>query len=212
MMQSKQSKYWYPGTEVLINNFNIRDPKKLETLERIITGERLAKLYLKPIYGKFDLKHLQAIHKFLFSDIYPFAGKIRDENIAKGGFSFANAQFIEESAKQLFKELANEKHLKGYDFEKFSERAAYYLAEINVLHPFREGNGRTQREFIRLLALKNGYSLQWSRIDREELLSASIRSITDINPLVDVLKKAIINKEPDRQLTRLFENARGIER
>ncbi|WP_310144275.1 Fic family protein [Paenibacillus amylolyticus] len=102
------------------------------------------------------------MHRYLFKEVYPFAGKVRNENIAKDNFSFARLEFVEEAAKDLFRSLKNEKQLKGLQFHEFSERAAHYKAEINVLHPFRERNGRTHREFIRCLAQSNGYELDWS--------------------------------------------------
>lgn len=75
--------------------------------------------------------------------------------------------------------MKGEKFLKGLDVDDFSSRAGYYMGEINMIHPFREGNGSAQREFIRKLAMKNGYELNWNRVDPERLLKASIQSVTD---------------------------------
>lgn len=100
-----QSKYCYKGTNILINKFNIMDEEKLSQVEADITYMTTHRLINKPVYGKFDLKHLQDIHKTIFSKIYPFAGKIRDEEIGKGGVWFALPQYIKPYADDLFKKL-----------------------------------------------------------------------------------------------------------
>ncbi|MFE8703889.1 Fic/DOC family protein [Cytobacillus sp. FJAT-54145] len=203
--QQHHSKYCYPGTEVLINKLNIQDLSKLEKAERIFTLKRLAELHHKPIPGDFNLKHLKEIHKHLFQDIYPFNGQIRNEQISKGATTFASPLHIESYSKELFKELKSEKQLKHLDVEQFSERAAHYMSEINILHPFREGNGRTQREFIRTLAMKNGYELDWSRVDTKTLLDASIKSVRDPKDLGEVIKDSIVNQQPERVIIEIFE-------
>src|SRR5690606_22015555 len=110
-----QSKYYYPNTNVLINKLNIWDEKELEISERRITTVKIAKLYEKPITGNFDMKHLQAIHKHIFQDIYPFAGKFRDEQIAKGYFQFASPLYFTDMFKDLHNQLKKEKFLNGMD-------------------------------------------------------------------------------------------------
>lgn len=196
-MTSYQSRYCYPGSDVLINNFNTKDQKQLDILEAGFTAKRLMDLQKKPLKGIFDLKHLQNIHKYIFHDIYPFAGEIRTENIGKDSFRFALSKFIEPAAEELFLGLKNENYLSGQDFKEFAERAAYYMAEINVLHPFREGNGRAQREFIRTLAVRNGYELNWSLVPKEIVLDASIKSKDDHLLLANVIEKCIEYPEPN---------------
>src|SRR5690606_2085760 len=124
----------------------------------------------------FNLKHLQAIHKRLFADLYEWAGQLRHVEITKGASNFARYQVIESGARQLFQRLAAENYLQGLDAEHFSQRAGYYLGEINVLNPFGEGNGRAQREFIRELAQKAGYRIDWSRINQKDMIRASIEA------------------------------------
>lgn len=156
-----------------------------------MTQERLVQLALRSSGdASFDLVQLQDIHRFIFQDVYPFAGQIREENISKDFFSFASTQYILSYANELFKQLHQENGLVGLDIESFSERAAHYMAEINVLHPFREGNGRTQREFMRQLAQHAGYDLEWSRVDPQRLLRASIRSKTDTQDLIEVIRES----------------------
>lgn len=196
----RQSKYEYPGTDVLINLPDIRDAEELKRFEAIVTKERLARLALNPVPESFSLDQLKSIHRFVFQDVYPFAGKLREEDIAKGFFTFAPTQYIESSAIDLFRQLRQESFLKGLPMDKFADRAAHYMAEINVLHPFREGNGRTQREFTRQLAHNAGYDLDWSRVDPDRVMRASVRSKSDSTELAGVIRDAIQSAGPDRQM------------
>ena len=108
---------------------------------------------------------------------------MRNENIAKGVFRFAEWEYVEPELNRLLNELKNENYLSNLSKEVLSERLAYYLSELNVLHPYREGNGRTIREFIRELALKNEYVLNLKDVSPKEFLNASIKSIVDTSEL-----------------------------
>jgi cell filamentation protein len=108
--------------------------------------------------------------------VYEWAGELRTINISKGGHLFAHQTHIRNAAAPIFKQLAEEKHPAGLDPDAFSLRAAHYLAEVNALHPFREGNGRAQRQFISHLARANGYYLEWNNVNRKDMLRASIAS------------------------------------
>ena len=179
MYESKNSVYCYKGTNVLVNKMNIKDPIALKNYETRVIGLKLMALSKRGITGKFDVSHFVSIHKFLFEDIYPFAGLFRTENIAKDYFQFAEWEYIESELTRLLSELKSENFLANLTKEKFTERLAYYWAELNVLHPFREGNGRTTREFLRQLSLKNGYILNLHKISPQKLFNASIKSIID---------------------------------
>ena len=154
------SKYCYKNTNILINKLDIREYKELSKYEAKITAAKSLGLRLKGITGNFDKKHYLSIHNYLFEDIYPFAGKLREENISKGEFRFASFEYVEPELERILEQLKKENFLEGTSKKQLAERLAYYLSELNVLHPFREGNGRTNREFIRQLALK---SCQWGR-------------------------------------------------
>ena len=169
------TKYCYPDSDVLINKLDIKDVNKLHKFERKLTMIRLLELFDNPIKGNFDFKHLKDIHKFIFQDIYDWAGNVRIVDIAKGNM-FCNVKFIDSQAEEIFSNLKEEMYLSGLNEEDFVKRLVYYLSEINALHPFREGNGRTQREFIRLLALKNGYVIKYDRISNDEMIRASQES------------------------------------
>lgn len=188
------TKYCYPDSDVLVNKLDIRDPNKLQIFERKLTMLRLLELIDKPIEGKFDLKHLQAIHAYIFQDVYDWEGKIRTVDIAKGN-TFCNVRFISSQADVIFSKLKEEYYLAGLEEYMFTKRLAYYFSEINALHPFREGNGRSQREFIRSLALKNGYLIYFEKASKEEMLIASKKSfMRDYEDMEKIMAKCIKKK------------------
>lgn len=179
MYETRGSVYCYEGTNILVNKLNIKDSEELESYETSVVSLKLMALNKKGITGNFDVAHFVSIHKFLFEDIYNFAGLFRTENIAKDYFQFAEWEYIESELERLLSELKSENYLVGLSKEQFASRLAYYWAELNVLHPFREGNGRTTREFLRQLSLKNGYILNLHKISPQKLFNASIKSIID---------------------------------
>ena len=145
--------------------------------------------------GKFGITHLKRIHGYIFQDIYPFAGKLRTENIEKGSTFFCKSQFIEENLNLTLSELTKDKYLIGLDLEEFSQKVAYYMSELNMIHPFREGNGRSIREFIRELAMNCNYIINWSLIEKETLLEATIIAVDkDLQPLKKCILKVLENK------------------
>jgi len=177
---------------VLKNRLGLTNEAALEAAEADFAAERSRELSRKPLAGRFDLEHLQAIHRYLFQDVYAWAGELRTVDISKGGHPFAHHAHIQSAAAPLFKQLADEKHLAGLDTAAFSERAAHYLGEVNALHPFREGNGRAQREFISELARANGYSIAWRNVNPQDMLQASIASFKgDTSPLAAIIRENI---------------------
>jgi fido (protein-threonine AMPylation protein) len=173
---SDRDPYLDETTGVLKNRFRIRDEATLEATEADLVAARSRTLALKPPKGRFDLPHLQAIHRYLFGDVYEWAGQLRTVDISKGNNSFAHHAHIATAANAIFQQLANENHLAELDPTTFSNRAAYYLGELNALHPFREGNGRALRAFISHLAKANDYEVAWENMRRIELLQAAISS------------------------------------
>lgn len=187
MYDQEESRYCYPGTDVLINIPGLREQKQLDAYERLVTADRLRILALKPLKGSFNLKHLCDIHRFIFKDVYPFAGELREEDISKENFRFAHVKYLLDQTNQLLSELRKENLLKGLSNAVFTDRLTHYLTELNVLHPFREGNGRVQREFIRCLALESGNSINWANIEAPEVLDAMIESPINNSRLRNVL-------------------------
>ena len=188
IIKERNSKYCYENSNTLINKLEIKDQLTLQKYEARITAAKLLALRQKGITGNFDKNHFVSIHKYIFEDIYPFAGKFRTENIAKGYFRFAEWEYIEEELEKLLLKLKNENYLNEKSEEELAKALAYYMSELNVLHPFREGNGRTIREFIRQLALKNGYTLNLKKVEPQKMLNASIKSIIDTEELENIIK------------------------
>ena len=166
--------YTYPGTNVPKNRRDIRDLELLSRFEMDMTTRRAVELAHNFKPGKFDIAHIKSIHRYIFQDVYDWAGELRTVDISRPGqYLFARVPLIIFSLETAFTALSKEHLLKGLDVKQFSLRGAYYMGEINAIHPFRDGNGRTQREFIRQLALHNGYSIHWSRITRDQMGDAS---------------------------------------
>lgn len=181
--------YCYPESNVLINKLNIKDADALFIAEREITAFKIAKAKDEPIKGNFDLEHLQKINKFIFEDIYTWAGKLRVVNISKGN-QFCLSNYLETYATGIFNELSKENYLINHSFDAIPQRLAYYLSEINVLHPFREGNGRTQRLFIEYLANVAGVETDFSGVSDREMIVASANSfVKDYNEINSLFKK-----------------------
>lgn len=183
-----QSIYCYPDSNVLINKLNIRDNKLLKTAEEEITLIKQMELLKNPIKGNFTKAHLMNIHKFIFEDIYPFAGKIRREQISKADTLFYPPNLIDRELDKVFATIKEKNMLEETDREKVFDNLAYVMAELNIIHPFREGNGRSIREFIRIMAKRMGYDINWGNVDKDEILEASILSVDNYRVLVDIIK------------------------
>ncbi len=186
-----QSIYCYPDSNVLKNKLNIRDSKLLKTAEEEITLIKQMELLKNPIKGNFSKTHLMNIHKFIFEDIYPFAGKIRREQISKADTMFYPPNLIDRELDKVFAKIKEKNMLKETDKEKVFDHLAYVMAELNIIHPFREGNGRSIREFIRLMAKRMGYDLNWGNVEKENILDASILSVNNYKVLIGMLKTCV---------------------
>lgn len=151
----------YEGTTCLINKLNIRDEDLLANAEAKITVAKMALLEETPISDKFDFDHYKAIHKFLFEDLYDWAGQIRTVDISKKGTVFCKAEKIEELANNCFNRLISNKCFVGLPFDEYVDEIVDFYCVTNMLHPFREGNGRTQRAFISQLVKLNGYIIDF---------------------------------------------------
>lgn len=165
--------------------------------ERDYSSVRQTELMMQGVTGDLSFKHLCSIHKQLFQDIYTWAGKTRTVDISKGTV-FCLVQFIEMQFEDLYRKLKKENFLKDItDKAEMSERLAFYLCELNMIHPFREGNGRTQRIYIEQLCLNNGrFDIDFTEATKDEMISASVASVNDSNDQLEaLLLKCIQNKE-----------------
>jgi cell filamentation protein len=162
--------YLYPGLRVLRNLARIADEAELDTFERQMANQRAAEGVPS---GAFDLAHLRAIHRQLFQDIYDWAGEIRTVEISKDGHQFQFRRYIETGMADVHRRLVAAGFLTGLDVPQFAERAGEIIGDINYVHPFREGNGRTQMQYLRLLADRAGHPIDLTRLDRDAWMAAS---------------------------------------
>lgn len=184
--------YCYPSSNVLKNKLNIRNAADLQEAERNITALRLLELKQANPEGSLDFPYFKQLHYHIFQDIYDWAGKTRTVNISKGT-QFCLFQYINEQANELFARLEKEDYLINTS-QPIAERLAFYLSELNAIHPFREGNGRTQRMFIEILAYRAGYEVDFSTVTADEMIEASYQSFNRNYEKINALFMRITNK------------------
>ena len=168
--------YCYKGTDTLINKLNITNDEDLYNAERELVSFRVSAFNDNPLKGNFDFEYLKSIHKYLFQDVYRWAGDIRNCNIAKQDL-FCLTEHIETFGNEIFNKLKKEKYFLDYDYDKTLDKLVDLFADINALHPFREGNGRSQRLFIESLAKINGINLDLTNVSKIDMIVASHESI-----------------------------------
>jgi len=179
---------------VLQNAHDLDDAATLARLEANAALYGAMVLFRRPgvVPGTWDLNHLRGIHRLLFGSIYPWAGELRTIDVVKGTTRFANAEYLEDAAGDTFRRLLVPSiRLRARDRMAMVARASALLAELNLLHPFREGNGRTQRAFLQLLVLETGSVLRWDRITADQNITASIRSVTNDDAFVDLFDQIL---------------------
>lgn len=154
----------------LINKIEGADTyEKVNALDRKLSLSRYGDLQKKPLEGNFDLAHLKAIHGYLFQDIYYFAGQLRDMPMQIDPVTrFVNPYKIESLLDVFFQKLQKSNFLKGLGKKSFITQMAQRLTDINIIHPFRDGNGRSKRVFFSELAKNAGYELNWYRCTNNE--------------------------------------------
>ena len=183
--------YVYPGTQILINHFQIRSMEVLQRVVDTVAGLRGEQLATDPVPGEYDLKHLCAIHRALFRDVFAWAGQVRTVDIEKQRQDFVLSADIPGRFQFMHDELKAEKFLRGLDPEELAERLAHYWYSIYSVHPFRDGNSRAMRHFFNGLAAAAGYRLDFAAIDRAALLEACRHRFfrNDAGPLRDCLRQ-----------------------
>ncbi|PXK80070.1 putative adenosine monophosphate-protein transferase Fic [Klebsiella variicola] len=182
--------YLYPALNVLRNRLGIRQAKNLQQAAFEMTALRAATLPLGPrVRG---LPYLCAIHHQLYQDLFDWAGRLREVNLYLGDTPFCHFARIEEEGNALMQALELEDYLNGLPRETFIERLSWFYGEINVLHPFRLGNGLTQRIFFEQLAIHAGYLLDWRDVDPAGWSAACQQSaMGDPAPLVAIFRKVV---------------------
>jgi cell filamentation protein len=185
--------YCWPENDCLLNKLGIRDPEKLRRVEARIVAVRDVQIATATIPGEYGLEHLKEFHGRLFGDVYEWAGATRTVDISKPGAKFCHWRYVDEQIDAVLSELGQEGCLIGFAQRHFVERLAHYYGEINAVHPFREGNGRTQRAFLRQLAAAAGWRLNWSALDRathEGACRANLHT-GEAKPLIEVLTPVV---------------------
>jgi cell filamentation protein len=159
--------YCYKHTFVLKNKARIRDQATLQAFELEMSTLRAE----EPLpAGRFTPAHYRKVHRHLFHDVYSWAGRYRTVRTGKGGNWFCYPEYISNSMNQLFTRLASDQLKPGVNFDDFIAAAAEFLAELNAIHPFREGNGRSQLAFLHLVALRADHPLKLDKIDRRTFM------------------------------------------
>lgn len=187
----------YEGTTCLINKLGIRDEALLAKTESAYTLAKASYLEFHPLMGGFDLAHYQSIHRFLFSDLYEWAGELRQVNLSKKGTVFVPAADIKRCADAYFFRASQ------IDFSALSRREtavefADLYSTLNMIHPFREGNGRVQRIFFKQWIGHLGFDIDFSDIDTDWFMVATIHAAQGImDDLIDVFDQLL---EPTQRI------------
>ncbi len=185
-----QDPYCYPGTDILRNRLCLRDSAALAAVELEYTLARAETLPVQ--FERFDLARLQGIHRHLFQDVYDWAGELRTVDVAKGDTRFCTWTRVEPEARRLFGQLEREDWLCALELPVFIERTADYYCELNLLHPFREGNGRAQRLLFEELIANAGYAVDWSGIGADAWIAANIAGVhLDLEPLIGIFRRVV---------------------
>lgn len=165
--------YTYENSTVLVNKLDLRDQEELDDFEAEISSARSSEPFPE---GQLDFGHYCAVHHHLFQDVYEWAGTPRTVRMSKQGSPFCFPEHIDAQAAKLFEELKTDHFLKDLPVTEFAVKAAHFLAELNVIHAFREGNGRSQLSFFAMLAERAGHPLDLERLDPGAMLDAMIAS------------------------------------
>ena len=200
MYDAVEDPYCYPGTTVLKNKLHLKSQAELDSFEAEITAQRAE----EPLpAGRLTYSHYRAIHRHLFQDVYDWAGKIRTVRISKGGNMFCFPESIPREMSNLFRTLATQKHLKGTTTDEFATKTAHLLADLNAIHPFREGNGRTQLTFLILLAEAAGHPLTIERLDPNKVMQAMIASFGGSETMLAHILRELLDETNARPRSKL---------
>lgn len=173
MYDAVADSYCYKGTRVLKNTPNLLDQTALDVFEAGMTAQRSD----EPLpSGLFDVAHYCSIHRHFFQDVYEWAGEFRTVRISKDRSAFCYPEYIEQEMQTLFDGLKHEHYLCELPSDEFANKAAHFLSTLNAIHPFREGNGRTQTSFLLLLADNAGHPLDLAKLVPERFMDAMVAS------------------------------------
>lgn len=182
----------YPGTTCLINKLDIHDEAMLANAEASIVLAKASFLDQHPINGGYDFEHYKQIHYYLFCDLYDWAGEIRKVNVSKKGTSFVPADEIAVCAAACFERSSGFSAI-GLSKHELAAEVADFYSTVNMLHPFREGNGRTQRIFFKQWVQHLGYTLDLTNVDADGFMIATIQAAHGVmDTLIDFFERSIL--------------------
>ncbi|MBR6046047.1 MAG: Fic family protein [Ruminococcus sp.] len=185
----------YEGTRVLINKLGIRDEDELMEVETVITAAKITMLLETPYTGPFTAEHYRDLHRAIMGDLYDWAGEIRRVPLSKKGTAFHSPANLERDTGLLFERLERERCFLDLDGEEYTRSIAEFYSDLNLLHPFREGNGRTQRVLITQLIERSGRSIDFSRCDKDFLMIATVYAAQGIlDHLVEFFRSELERK------------------
>lgn len=183
----------YPGTTVLINKPGLRSQEALDDAERVAVSFRSVEILRSSCENEFSFAFYCSLHEKLFGDIYDWAGKLRTVDLSKKGTTFFACENLAECGEKLFSRLAEANWFPGTDRDTLVSEVAEFYHDLNMLHPFREGNGRTQRLFIILLLRRAGYDIDFADCDTDALMIATIFAAQGVmDSLRSFFDKAIV--------------------
>jgi cell filamentation protein len=187
--------YTDPKSGILRNLVDVTDTEVLLFVESVAVTKRIQELYETPI-KTIGIESLFAIHKHLFQDIYAWAGKKRNVEISKDGKQFFPTTHFENAYRFIDTLILDYKKTSKTNIQQLVEKLAEILDNVNYLHPFREGNGRAQREFLRLLALEKGLTLNLNPPDNKNVYELYMQGTinSDVKTLTELILKQIENK------------------
>ena len=185
-----QDSYCYPGSTVLRNKLDIRDDSTLNDAEQQLSAVAAATIEFSP--PPYNLASLQKIHRTLFSDLYDWAGELRTVGISKQDTRFCQPDYMEKEAGKIFKGMASANWFEGMSRSDLIVAVADAYSDLNVVHPFREGNGRTQRILFEHLVMNAGFEISWWGVENDEWLYANIAAYNCVlEPLQQVFDRCI---------------------
>lgn len=171
MYASFHDPYTYRGTTVLKNIPGVRDEAALKLYETAATAVRSG----EPLpSGRFRARHYRNIHRHMFQDVYRWAGRYRTVRISKADNTFCFPENVAQEMTKIFAWLKAEKFLRGLNRAEFAASSAHFLSELNAIHPFRDGNGRTQLTFMALVAARAGFRLRLDRVNPDAFFLAAM--------------------------------------
>ena len=204
-MRESGDRYYDLTTGTLYNLVGAETPSELARLETPLVENRMGLLDDDPVRCSGDLAHLLEVHRRLFQDVYQWAGQLRTVDMRKAnGDYFAPHQTLMESTNSMLEAVSDEDMLRGLSEDHFVERLAHHFDQLNYLHPFREGNGRTQRVYWAQVAEAAGHPLDWRSVSAGTNSSASRRAMErgDLNPLRAMLRSAVEAAQPNHPVHR----------